>query len=80
LRFYVTKSCVRSLLRSAVRCWLVCVECGTGLQGAEVALAERGVLCKETHDMVLRIAPPLVVSSTDLDWAVEQFAAVLAGS
>jgi ornithine--oxo-acid transaminase len=44
------------------------------------SLARRGVLCKETHDMVLRIAPPLVVSSADLDWAVEQFAAVLAGS
>lgn len=41
------------------------------------ALAERGVLCKETHDFVLRIAPPLVVSAEDLDWAVDQFAAVL---
>jgi acetylornithine/succinyldiaminopimelate/putrescine aminotransferase len=35
------------------------------------ALAKRGVLCKETHDMVLRIAPPLVVRAADLDWAVE---------
>ena len=43
------------------------------------ALAKRGVLCKETHDMVLRIAPPLVVRAADLDWAVEQFAEVLAG-
>ncbi len=41
------------------------------------ALAERGVLCKETHDFVLRIAPPLVVSAEDLAWAAEQFAAVL---
>ena len=42
-------------------------------------LATRGVLCKETHDMVLRIAPPLVVSADDLEWAASQFAEVLAG-
>jgi len=41
------------------------------------ALASRGVLCKETHDMVLRIAPPLVVSADDLEWAAQQFAQVL---
>lgn len=40
-------------------------------------LARRGVLCKETHDFVLRIAPPLVVSAQDLDWAVTQIAEVL---
>ena len=36
------------------------------------ALMERGLLCKETHDFVVRIAPPLVVSREDLEWAVEQ--------
>jgi ornithine--oxo-acid transaminase len=36
------------------------------------ALMERGLLCKETHDFVVRIAPPLVVAQEDLEWAVEQ--------
>jgi ornithine--oxo-acid transaminase len=40
-------------------------------------LKDRGVLCKETHDQVIRFAPPLVVSSDDLDWALEQVRAVL---
>jgi ornithine--oxo-acid transaminase len=42
------------------------------------ALKERGVLCKETHDTVIRLAPPLVVSRDDLAWAVEQVRAVFA--
>ena len=36
------------------------------------ALKERGMLCKETHDFVIRLSPPLVVSEDDLAWAVEQ--------
>ncbi len=42
------------------------------------ALKARGLLCKETHDHTLRIAPPLVITSDQVDWALEQFAAVLA--
>ena len=41
------------------------------------ALMREGVLCKETHDTVLRIAPPLVTSQEDLDWAFARFARVL---
>ncbi len=33
-------------------------------------LAELGLLCKETHDAVIRLAPPLVISPEDLDWAI----------
>ena len=40
-------------------------------------LQERGVLCKETHDFVIRLAPPLVVKEEDLDFALEQLRAVL---
>ena len=42
------------------------------------ALKERGMLCKETHDFVIRLSPPLVVSRQDLAWAVEQLRAVFA--
>lgn len=41
------------------------------------ALKKRGLLCKETHDTVIRIAPPLVIEEKDLRWAFEQVAAVL---
>ncbi len=36
------------------------------------ALKQRGMLCKETHDFVIRLSPPLVVSQDDLAWAVAQ--------
>ncbi len=42
------------------------------------ALLDRGVLAKDTHGSTIRLAPPLVVSDEDLDWAVAQLSAVLA--
>ena len=41
-------------------------------------LKELGVLCKETHDIVIRIAPPLVITREEIDWALERIAKVLA--
>jgi ornithine--oxo-acid transaminase len=44
------------------------------LPGREVCerLAARGVLAKETHGNVIRLAPPLVISEEDLDWGLDQ--------
>lgn len=50
---------------------------GSGREIAERLLA-RGVLVKDTHGQTVRIAPPLVIRSTELDWAVEQLRVVLA--
>jgi ornithine--oxo-acid transaminase len=36
-----------------------------------------GVLCKETHDHTIRIAPPLVITADEVDWAVDQFSRAL---
>lgn len=36
------------------------------------ALMRDGVLCKETHDHVIRIAPPLVIERAEIDWALER--------
>lgn len=41
------------------------------------ALKEQGLLCKETHDNVIRFAPPLVISREDIDWALERIEPVL---
>lgn len=41
-------------------------------------LMELGLLCKETHDHVIRLAPPLVISREDLGWAVERLREVFA--
>lgn len=41
-------------------------------------LKELGLLCKETHDTVIRFAPPLVISKEDLDWAIERIQKVFA--
>ena len=43
------------------------------------ALKERGVLCKDTHDTVIRFAPPLVITREEIDWAMERVEEVLAG-
>jgi ornithine--oxo-acid transaminase len=40
-------------------------------------LMERGILAKETHDMVVRFAPPLIISQTDLSWALPRIREVL---
>jgi ornithine--oxo-acid transaminase len=40
-------------------------------------LKDEGVLCKETHDRVIRFAPPLVITRDQIDWVVERVARVL---
>jgi ornithine--oxo-acid transaminase len=41
-------------------------------------LMERGVLAKDTHKTTIRLAPPLVIEKTDLEWALERIVDVLA--
>ena len=41
------------------------------------ALMERGLLSKETHETVVRLAPPLIISRTEIDWAIAQFREVV---
>lgn len=43
------------------------------------ALKDRGLLCKDTHVNTIRLAPPLVITREQLDWAVDQIEAVLKG-
>jgi len=40
-------------------------------------LQERGLLCKETHETVIRFAPPLVITKDDINWALEHIETVL---
>ncbi|MCG5474561.1 MAG: ornithine--oxo-acid transaminase [Sinorhizobium fredii] len=44
------------------------------------ALKARGILAKDTHGDTIRIAPPLVITASEVDWALEHFAAVLAST
>jgi ornithine--oxo-acid transaminase len=41
------------------------------------ALKQKGILCKDTHEHSIRIAPPLVIDRDQTDWCLEQFEAVL---
>ncbi len=41
------------------------------------ALKEEGILCKETHERVIRFAPPLVITREDIDWAFERIRRVI---
>jgi len=49
----------------------------TGRQASERLMA-RGVLAKDTHGSTIRLAPPLVVEEDEVDWMVDQLAAVIA--
>jgi ornithine--oxo-acid transaminase len=40
-------------------------------------LMDEGILCKETHDRVIRVAPPLVIKRDEIDWAFDRFEKVL---
>ena len=59
---------------------MIAVELQAEAGGARLyceALKERGILCKETHIDTIRIAPPLVITAGEVDWAMEQFSDVL---
>ncbi|MCM3540052.1 ornithine--oxo-acid transaminase [Priestia endophytica] len=40
-------------------------------------LKAEGLLCKETHDTVIRFAPPLIIEQEDLDWAIDKIKKIL---
>lgn len=56
---------------------LIGIELNTKARPFCEALKAEGVLCKETHDYVIRFAPPLVVSEADLNWAFERIKKVI---
>ncbi|MPM58353.1 Ornithine aminotransferase [bioreactor metagenome] len=41
------------------------------------ALMAKGILAKETHDNVIRFAPPLIIDKKTIDWAMERISEVL---
>ena len=41
------------------------------------ALQKEGLLCKETHENVIRFSPPLVVKKDELDWALKKIEKIL---
>ena len=43
------------------------------------ALMKEGLLCKETHENVIRFAPPLIITKSEIDWAMERIEPILAG-
>jgi ornithine--oxo-acid transaminase len=36
------------------------------------ALMKKGLLCKETHENIVRLAPPLIITKEEIDWACER--------
>jgi ornithine--oxo-acid transaminase len=46
-------------------------EAGSARSYCEKLMA-RGILCKDTHEHTLRLAPPLVIKREDIDWALER--------
>ena len=42
-------------------------------------LMEKGLLCKETHDNIIRFAPPLIITQETIDWALERIEETIRG-
>ncbi|MFC4911193.1 ornithine--oxo-acid transaminase [Actinomadura gamaensis] len=55
------------------------IELGGPARPVSERLMELGVLAKETHETTIRLAPPLVISREDLDWAIDQLEIALKG-
>ena len=51
---------------------LACIELSAPARPYCERLKDLGLLCKETHDFVIRLAPPLVISREDLAWMLDQ--------
>ncbi|MGB2927365.1 MAG: ornithine--oxo-acid transaminase [Desulfobacterales bacterium] len=59
---------------------MLAVEFIPGIGGARQyceALMKQGLLCKETHENIIRFAPPLVITKQEIDWAMERIERVL---
>ena len=59
---------------------LIGVEFHSGAGGARQyceKLKKEGLLCKETHETIIRFAPPLVITKEDIDWALERISPIL---
>ena len=40
-------------------------------------LMHEGMLCKDTHEQTMRLAPPLCITKSEIDWALERLEKVL---
>ena len=43
-------------------------------------LMTQGLLCKDTHENVIRFMPPLIITRKDIDWALERIEPILVGN
>ncbi|TGN10573.1 ornithine--oxo-acid transaminase [Leptospira ilyithenensis] len=56
---------------------LIGIELNVSARSICLKLAREGILCKDTHDTVIRFTPPLVITKQEIDFAVEGFRKVL---
>ena len=73
----VEASCVREVRGRGLWIGIELHESAGGARRYCERLAEQGLLCKETHDHVIRFAPPLVIAQDELDWALDRIEKVL---
>jgi ornithine--oxo-acid transaminase len=55
------------------------IELDVPARGYCEALKQEGILCKETHDRVIRVAPPLIIKREEIDWAYDRIRKVIEG-
>jgi acetylornithine/succinyldiaminopimelate/putrescine aminotransferase len=68
------------LLGGGLRCVSLRSKAGASSYNSSIfeeALQSRGILADDTHEHVIRIAPPLVITADQVDWALEEIGAAL---
>lgn len=68
---------IESLRGRGLLIGIVLKESANGARRFCEALKERGLLCKETHDHVIRFAPPLIITKEEIDWCFSRIKDVL---
>ncbi|PCJ18694.1 MAG: ornithine--oxo-acid transaminase [Candidatus Cloacimonadota bacterium] len=68
---------IESLRGRGLLIGIVLKESAKGARRFCEALKDKGLLCKETHDHVIRFAPPLVITKDEIDWCFERIKDVL---
>ncbi len=51
-----------------------------GARGFCEQLMAQGLLCKDTHENVVRFMPPLIITRDEIDWALERIEPILKGN
>ena len=76
----IKSPCIKEIRGKGLMIGVELVPEAGGARGFCEQLMAQGLLCKETHENVIRFMPPLVITKEEIDWALEKIEPVLLGN